>query len=57
MNVCGMSRGPKTNEPAGATVTVAADPERQLALEDVEPLVLGWWTWSGEPEPGGRATR
>ena len=34
-----MPFGPNTNAPAGATL-FAADPEGQLTLEDVEPLVL-----------------
>jgi hypothetical protein len=40
VKVCGVPWGPNTNDPAGAPDDLAADPDGQLAVEDVEPFVL-----------------
>ena len=40
VNVCGMSRGPYTNDPGGCLDHPSADPEGQLTFDDGEPLVL-----------------
>ena len=51
MNVCGTSRGPYTNEPAGARDDPSADPEGQLAVDHVEPLVFVVMHVQGDPLP------
>ena len=40
MNVCGTPLGPNANPPFGRVNSGVADVERELAVEDVEPLVL-----------------
>ena len=56
MNVWGRPAG-RTQRSLPERRRLAVDPERELALEDVEPLVLAWWTCSGEPGPRGAVAR
>ena len=40
MNVCGIPAGPEDERSGGCDGHLTADPERQLTVDDVEPLVL-----------------